>query len=70
MSIAVQQKWEYLKLILDVSGIKAREGVTSIQFDQALEKLGEQGWELVTALPMNSHMGTMSATFFFKRPIL
>ncbi|MBE2240818.1 MAG: DUF4177 domain-containing protein [Caldilineaceae bacterium] len=42
--------------------------LSSNKFDETLEQLGEQGWELVSVVSMHTHMGTTSVTLFFKRP--
>jgi len=65
---AVKQKWEYLKVIIEVQPGHISEGITGKKFDETLERLGEQGWEMATATPMNTYMGTVSVTLFFKRP--
>ena len=53
------QKWEYLKVIVDVYG-KPRDGIVSNQFDQVLEQVGEKGWELVSAIPLNAYHVTFT----------
>ncbi|MFZ1767989.1 MAG: DUF4177 domain-containing protein [Caldilinea sp.] len=62
------QKWEYLTAIVDVSPYKASVMVGSDKFDKTLEQLGEQGWELVSVVSANTHMGTVAVMLFFKRP--
>ncbi len=51
------QKWEYLRVL--VSG-EIRDNP-----DMELDKLGEEGWELVAVRPASV---TMVEVWFFKRP--
>lgn len=64
----IKQTWEYLKVIVGVRPSSANEGIILSAFDETLERLGEDGWEMVTAVPLQTHMGTVSVTLFFKRP--
>ncbi len=66
---AIKQKWEYLKVIKELRPGRADEGIGGSNFDETLERLGEDGWEMVTAVPLQTHMGTASVTLFFKRPM-
>lgn len=78
-------KWEYMTLIRDVEykveGILAISRTTyewndddKMDFDERLNALGEQGWELVSAFPESSRYGstsqgtTTSIKLIFKRP--
>ena len=60
-------RWEYRTLTLDVSGwIHPR--VDASEVDAAMNALGAEGWELVSALDVNSgHGRTSSLALMFKR---
>lgn len=68
MDTEIVRKWEYMIVALDVSEAKQKEGLARHELDRTCAQLGDAGWEMVTAVPMNTYMGTASVTLFFKRP--
>ncbi len=63
------EKWEYRTIKVEPKGIMG--GILDVEdFDYQLNKLGEQGWELVTSVPAN-YVGMMSFKVYytFKRVI-
>ena len=73
--------WEYMTLSLRIQrkkpvvdkGIGYAEAVLDDSAEQELRELGAQGWELVSAIPVDpaeilgSSPGTQGAVAFFKR---
>jgi hypothetical protein len=67
------QKWQYLTETVEVA-----DPATMVKFDEVLDKLGEEGWELVSATytvhPAHSTPGKEekepkhSFVYVFKRP--
>jgi hypothetical protein len=63
------QKWEYQR-VLETQTSADREFDTQID----LTKFGEDGWELISAVPISNyhHLGSSGTTnqllYFFKRP--
>ncbi len=55
------QQWEYKTVVL-----KAK-GMNDPKFNQPLNELGRQGWELVSTTPGNLGVGYIC--FFFKKPL-
>lgn len=50
------EKWEYISVKVDTKGI--RGGILDIEnFDAELNRLGEEGWELVSCLSTNQGKG-------------
>ena len=65
-------KWEYKTATMEPKGwLKSK--VDSQKTDALLNKLGSQGWELVSVLPLAQNMGyagkTGSIAFMFKRQV-
>lgn len=51
------ERWEYLSIKVETKGFMG--GILDIdEFDYQLNKLGEQGWELVSCFSTNSGQGT------------
>jgi hypothetical protein len=51
------ERWEYLSIKVETKGFMG--GILEIEeFDYQLNKLGEQGWELVSCFSTNSGQGT------------
>jgi hypothetical protein len=56
-------KWEYKMEQV------ASKGIAKLSVNPDLDKWGNEGWELVTALPMGAGFGTTSnVIFIFKKP--
>ncbi len=62
----VTMKWEYKILKIDSTsfwgGLKVDDSL-----EQEMNKLGEQGWEMTKALPVETHNSTSAVAIFFKR---
>ena len=60
-------QWEYKTMKMDTTGFLG--GLLNIEaFDERLNELGEQGWELVAAFDTNqSHGASREAIAVFKR---
>ena len=67
---ALTMKWEYKTLSLDIQG--GWTGVPKVEpakIDAALDELGRDGWELVSAFDTNrGHGASCHAVAIFKRP--
>lgn len=61
-------KWEYQTLMLRATGLMGGK-FDAAQLDRAMNDLGQQGWELVTAFDTNEAYGsTRDVVVLFKRP--
>ena len=61
-------KWEYQTLKLRATGLMGGK-FDAAQLDRAMNDLGQQGWELVTAFDTNEAYGsTRDVVVLFKRP--
>ena len=59
--------WEYKTVLIDLGGF-FRPNVKLDTLDAALNQEGEDGWELVTAVPVATGNGaTIAFVCFFKR---
>ena len=56
-------RWEYRRTV--VEGISLIRG----EADAEMERLGEQGWELVVAVPREKHGYQHEVCLVFKRPV-
>lgn len=61
------QKWEYTSVHLEVGGW-INPKVDREAIDAELNRFGEAGWELVSALEVNAHNRTSGIVALFKRP--
>lgn len=61
-------KWEYKTVCLPVHGLVV-PNVSMEEIDHALDKLGRDGWELVSALDINAGAGrSVELVAILKRP--
>lgn len=61
-------RWEYKTIKLATTGLVGGK-LDTAAFDELLNRLGHDGWELVTAFDTNSFEGiTRDAVANFKRP--
>ena len=61
-------KWEYQTLKLRATGLMGGK-FDAAQLDRAMNDLGQQGWELVTAFDTNEAYGSpRDVVVLFKRP--
>ena len=61
------QKWEYTSVLLEVGGW-VNPKVDREAVDPELNRYGEAGWELVSALDLNASNRTSGIVALFKRP--
>lgn len=67
------QKWQYEVIVRETKKL-LEEGGPLDALSEALNSLGEEGWELVNVAPFSSTQGldlggsTKAYTFVFKRP--
>lgn len=62
-------KWEYKSITLNTHGLLGGK-VDTREVGEALNNLGGEGWELVTAFDTNQYQGdTRHMVFVFKRPM-
>jgi hypothetical protein len=60
-------KWEYRNIKLEAKGVLGRE-IDQAQLDAVLNPLGNDGWELVTAVGIHEGAGyTREVVLIFKR---
>jgi hypothetical protein len=63
-------KWEYKTIKSDTTGFVAGGKFDQNSFEQILNGLGEQGWELVSAFDTNVEVGkSRHVVAMLKRPI-
>ena len=63
-------KWEYRTVMFEASGWFLGGKLDGGQFNERLNQLGEEGWELVTAFDTNSAQGaTRDVVAVLKRPL-
>jgi hypothetical protein len=67
MGVVILEKWEYKTIKVEPRGMMG--GILEIEeFDYELNKLGEQGWELVSCFSTNASNGySREAIAVFKR---
>jgi hypothetical protein len=64
------QKWEYKTAKLDTKGWFIGGILDTQTFDQLLNNMGRDGWELVSAFDTNQAYGaSREAVAVFKRPV-
>lgn len=67
-------KWEFRVIKLTVDPAQARKGQVTIErFENTINKMGEDGWELCTVIPLNILLMNTAANhsepaLIFKRP--
>ncbi len=62
-------KWEYKTVTMNTHGLFGGK-VDAGEVDEALNKLGWEGWEMIAAFDTNQHQGgTRHMVFIFKRPM-
>lgn len=63
-------KWEYHVVKRDVTGFWTQGHVDEEALAAEMNRLGSQGWELVSAFDTNSgHGGSRNVITIFKRPV-
>ncbi len=63
-------KWEYATVTFEAKGWFLGGKLDGEQFNNRLNKLGQEGWELVSVFDTNMHEGvTRYVVAVFKRPI-
>lgn len=63
-------KWEYRTVMFDVSGWFLGGKLDGHDFNDRLNLLGEEGWELVSVFDTNvAHGGTRNVVAVLKRPM-
>ncbi|MBX3204796.1 MAG: DUF4177 domain-containing protein [Labilithrix sp.] len=55
-------RWHYKRVDVDIGG------VAEASFEQRLDRLGVEGWELVTAIQHARHGYSQEVHLLFKRP--
>jgi hypothetical protein len=64
------KRWEYMTVKLDTKGWLMGGVLDTNQFDTLLNRLGRDGWELVSAFDTNQAYGaSREAIAVFKRPL-
>jgi hypothetical protein len=64
------QKWEYITAKMDTKGWLVGGVLDTSAFDALLNRLGRDGWELVSAFDTNQAYGaSREAVAVFKRPL-
>ena len=62
-------KWEYMTLMLQATGFMLGGKIDADQLTERLNKLGSEGWELVSVFDTNMLDGQTRDVFaFLKRP--
>ena len=63
------QQWEYEVVEITPGGASfaAKGTISGVQLHQAMNDMGRQGWELVSAFPQN--LGGYKIVLLFKRPL-
>lgn len=60
------ETWEYKSIKVETKGIMG--GILEIRnFDSELNKMGEQGWELVSCFPTSAGQGPRGVIAVFRR---
>lgn len=63
-------KWEHKTVIVDTKGFIRRGVLDEHQIDTRIRSLGNDGYELVAAIPVSDgNVGTSKIAMFFKRPV-
>ena len=63
-------KWEYRTVMFDASGWLLGGKLNGQQFNDQANRLGEEGWELVSVFDTNFNQGgTRDVVAVFKRPM-
>jgi hypothetical protein len=63
------KKWEYLTEVIDTKGVFSPK-IDTTQFNQALNNLGKEGWELIDKTPIALDAGrTATIVCVFKREL-
>ena len=65
----VMKKFEYKTLELKLGGVFASTPFKADEWEDELNALGEQGWELVTRIERNREGYTTRALLVFKREV-
>ena len=64
------RKWGYHWICINVGGVtNPNEKKITQDLSPTLAELGAQGWEMVSAIPLESSGDTKYVTFYFKRLI-
>jgi hypothetical protein len=64
-------KWEYMTLKFSTTGFWIGGNLNTDEFNQKLNALGEEGWELVSVFDTNQGQGmTRDVIAVFKRSLL
>jgi hypothetical protein len=62
------QRWEYLTFVLE-TGFFSNGRMDAEKFQEKLDELGREGWELVSVFDTNAHHGaTAQVVAVLKRP--
>ena len=61
-------RWEYLSHKFEVTGFVSDPLLDVTAFEQQLAAYGEEGWELVSLVPITAGGSTRSLLATFKRP--
>jgi hypothetical protein len=63
-------RWEYRTVMFDVTGWFLGGVLDGAKFNDRLNQLGEEGWELVSVFDTNLHQGgTRNVVAVLKRPL-
>jgi hypothetical protein len=62
-------RWEYKTAKVEAKGWFAGGKLDALEFDQVLNEMGDQGWELVSVLSVTqTHGSSREIAAVFKRP--